>query len=73
VEEELAEHQEKRDGIYKKYKAQKERYDAILSQPLKKMKRLDMFINTRKKVLLEVSKEIELATKKEETATDPAP
>lgn len=48
-----------RADIYAIYKKQKDMYDSWLSGKLKKMKKYDMLINRRKKVLLDINKELD--------------
>lgn len=59
VEQELADYNAEKDKIFQAYKKQKDRFDKILGVKLKKMKKYDTVINSRKKVLMEVVKEIE--------------
>ena len=54
----IADYNDKKDEIYKVYKRQKEMYDKWLSGPMGKMKKLDKIISGRKKVLMDVDKEI---------------
>jgi hypothetical protein len=58
VEAEIADHDGKKQKIYVVYKRQKDMYDRWLSGPMNKMKKLDGLINGRKKVLMDVSREI---------------
>jgi cytidylate kinase len=59
VEQELADYNAEKDKIFQAYKKQKDRFDKILGVKLKKMKKYDTVINSRKKVLMEVVKEID--------------
>lgn len=47
-----------REEIYKVYKTQKDMYDKWLSIKMKKMKKYDTVINQRKKVLIDINREI---------------
>ena len=47
-----------KDKVYKVYKKQKDMYDAWLSIKRKKMQKYDTIINGRKKVMLDINKEI---------------
>ncbi len=58
IEEEITDHETKKAGIYAVYKKQKDMYDKWLSTPLGKMKKLDKIISGRKKVLIDIEKEI---------------
>lgn len=55
---EVDEYNSKKDKVYVVYKRQKEMYDKWLSCPMKKMKKLDKIITERKKVLIDVDREI---------------
>lgn len=61
VEAEIAGYTEVKDKIYSAYKEQKERYDKTLGVKMKKIKKFDSIITGRKKVLMDIIKEIELA------------
>jgi hypothetical protein len=58
INEEIAEYQTKKDGIYATYKRQKDLYDKWLAGPIGKMKKLDKTMAGRKKVLIDIDKEI---------------
>lgn len=58
VESEISDYEAKKASIHVVYKRQKDLYDKWLSGPIGKMKKLDKTINGRKKVLMEVNKEI---------------
>lgn len=58
VEDAIAVHQAKKDAEYAVYKRQKDLYDSWLSTRSKSMKKIDILINNRKKVLIDVNKEI---------------
>jgi cytidylate kinase len=62
VEEEISDYNTEKDKIFQAYKKQKDKFDSILGVKLKKMKKYDAVINSRKKVLNEVIKEIENLT-----------
>jgi hypothetical protein len=62
VEEEISDYNTEKDKIFQVYKKQKDKFDKILGVKLKKMKKDDAVINSRKKVLNEVIKEIENLT-----------
>lgn len=61
VDGEISAYTAERDKIMAAYKIQKERFDKILSKKMKKMKKLDSLLNGRKKVLLDINKEIDMA------------
>ena len=63
VDAEIADYAAEKDKILTLYKVQKEKFDKLLSVKVKKMKKYDMVINSRKKVLADIVKEIELANK----------
>ena len=58
VESEIAEYDGEKAKLYAIYKRQKDMYHKWLSIRLKKMKKFDNLINGRKKVLIDVNKEI---------------
>jgi DNA-directed RNA polymerase specialized sigma54-like protein len=58
INDEISDYDTKKAGIFTIYKRQKELYDKWLSGPMGKMKKLDKLIAGRKKVLLDVDKEI---------------
>ncbi len=58
VEGEIALYESGKQKVYVVYKRQKDMYDKWLSGRLKKMKKFDGLINNRKKVLIDVNKEI---------------
>lgn len=58
VEKEIQEYEDEKQKIYAVYKKQKDMYDGWLSVRLKKMKKYDVALNGRKKVLIDVNKEI---------------
>lgn len=58
VEKEIADYDARRGEVYTIYKRQKDLYDKWLTTPMKKIKKFDSLINGRKKVLLDVEKEI---------------
>ena len=62
VEEEISDYNIEKDKIFQVYKKQKDKFAKILGVKLKKMKKYDAVINSRKKVLNEVIKEIENLT-----------
>jgi len=62
VDAEIADNVAERDKVMGVYKRQKEKFDRLLGIKVKKMKRYDIFINNRKKVLVDIIKEIENAT-----------
>lgn len=55
---EIAEQEGKKGEVYKIYKRQKDMYDKWLSGPMGKMKKFDKVISGRKKVLIDIDKEI---------------
>jgi cytidylate kinase len=58
VEKELADYTAAKDVIAADFKRQKERFDKILAVKIKKMKKYDVVMNSRKKVLQEIVVEI---------------
>ena len=58
VESDVAELEAKKAKVHAVYKRQKEMYDKWLAGPLGKMKKFDKIINERKKVILDVEREI---------------
>lgn len=58
VQEEISDYEGKKGEIYVIYKRQKEMYDKWLSGPMGKMKKFDKLIAGRKKVLIDIDKEI---------------
>lgn len=62
VEAEIADETSERDKIMAVYKVQKEKFDRLLGVKVRRMKKHDMVINNRKKVLTDIIKEIEIAT-----------
>lgn len=59
VQAEVDEYNSEKEKLFQVYKKQKEKFDKILNVKLKKIKKIEMFANSRKKVLAEVVKEIE--------------
>jgi len=59
VQNEIDEYNSEKDKVYQEYKKQKEKYDKVLGVKLKKMKKIEGFANSRKKVLADIVKEIE--------------
>ena len=62
VEKEIADYSTEREKIMVVYKKQKEQFDRLLGEKSKKMKKYDMVMNARKKVLTDIIKEIEIAS-----------
>lgn len=63
VQNEVAEYDAQKDKIFQFYKKKKDKFDKILSVQLKKIKKIEMLANSRKKVLAEIVKEIENLSK----------
>lgn len=59
VQNEIDEYNSEKDKVYQEYKKQKEKFDKVLGVKLKKMKKIESFANSRKKVLVDIIKEIE--------------
>ena len=59
VESEITDYESARGKVMDIYNRQKKMYDNWLSGPMKKMKKYDKIISARKKVLIDVKKEIE--------------
>ncbi len=62
VQKEVDDYAAEKDKIMEEYKRIKSRMDKILGVRLKKMKKYDAVINSRKKVLADIIKEISIAT-----------
>jgi DNA-binding Lrp family transcriptional regulator len=62
VEKELVDYSASKEVVAKAFRKQKERYDGILAVKIKKMKKYDMVINSRKKVLADIASEIDKLT-----------
>lgn len=62
VQKEIDDYTAEKDKIMEEYKRIKSRMDKILGVRLKKMKKYDAVINSRKKVLTDIIKEIRIAT-----------
>lgn len=58
VQGEISDYTSERDKLYSVYKKQKEMYDGWLGTKMKKIKKYDVVMNNRKKVLLDIEKEI---------------
>ena len=56
--EEINDFEDKKAEVYAVYKRQKDMYDKWLSGPLGKMKKLDKIVSGRKKVLIDIDKQI---------------
>ena len=59
VQGEVDDYASEKDKVYQAYKKQKEKFDKLLGIKLKKMKKFDGLINNRKKVLVDIIKEID--------------
>lgn len=58
VQQEINDYTAERDKIFAVYKKQKEMYDSWLNKKMKKIKKYDVVMNGRKKVLIDIDKEI---------------
>ena len=58
VQAEIDDYTTEKNKIFDAYKKQKEKFDRLLAVKLKKTKKYDMVINSRKKVLTDIIKEI---------------
>lgn len=58
VQDEMAGYNEERDKLFAVYKKQKEMYDSWLSTKMKRIKKYDNVLNGRKKVLIDIEKEL---------------
>jgi hypothetical protein len=58
VQQEISDYTSERDKIFAVYKKQKEMYDGWLNKKMKKIKKYDVVMNNRKKVLMDIDKEI---------------
>jgi hypothetical protein len=63
VDGEIAECTAEKDKIMTAYRAQKEKFDKLLAVKLRRVKKIDAVLSNRKKVLMEIVKEIDIATK----------
>ena len=63
VQNEVLEYDAQKDKIFQFYKKKREKFDKILSVQMKKIKKIEMSANSRKKVLAEIVKEIENLSK----------
>lgn len=62
VQKEIEDYTLEKDKLYAVYKKQKEMYDSWLSTKMKKIKKYDVVMNNRKKVLIDIEKEINKLT-----------
>lgn len=60
VQAEIDDYTTEKNKIFDAYKKQKEKFDRLLVVKLKKTKKYDMVINSRKKVLTDIIKEISI-------------
>ena len=60
VQAEIDDYTTEKNKIFDAYKKQKEKFDRLLVLKLKKTKKYDMVINSRKKVLTDIIKEISI-------------
>ena len=58
VQDEVNDYTAEKNKLFDAYKKQKEKFDRLLAVKLKKTKKYDMVINSRKKVLTDIMKEI---------------
>jgi hypothetical protein len=58
VQDEVNDYTTEKNKLFDAYKKQKEKFDRLLAVKLKKTKKYDMVINSRKKVLTDIIKEI---------------
>lgn len=58
VQDEVNDYTAEKNKLFDAYKKQKEKFDRLLAVKLKKTKKYDMVINSRKKVLVDIIKEI---------------
>jgi hypothetical protein len=58
VQQEISDYTAERDKVFAVYKKQKEMYDGWLNKKMKKIKKYDVVMNNRKKVLMDIDKEI---------------
>jgi len=63
VQNEVIEYESQKDKIFQFYKKKREKFDKILGVQMKKIKKIEMSANSRKKVLAEIVKEIENLSK----------
>jgi hypothetical protein len=59
VQQEVDDYTVEKNKLFDAYKKQKEKFDRLLAVKLKKTKKYDMVINGRKKVLVDIIKEID--------------
>lgn len=60
VQKEIDDYTVEKNKVMDLYKKQKEKFDRILAVKLKKMRKFDTIINGRKKVLADITKEINI-------------
>ena len=60
VQGEIDDYTAEKNKLFDAYKKQKEKFDRLLAVKLKKTKKYDMVINSRKKVLVDIIKEISI-------------
>jgi len=70
VQDEIADYEAKKAEVYAVYKRHKEMYDKLLSGPIGKMKKLDKIMSGRKKVLMDIDKEIAKIKENQTPKTD---
>jgi len=58
VEKEIHDYTTEKDKLYTHYKKQKDMYDRWLGIKMKKIKKYDVVVNNRKKVLIDIRREI---------------
>jgi len=66
VQQEISDYTAERDKIFSVYKKQKEMYDGWLNKKMKKIKKYDVVMNNRKKVLMDIDKEMSNLSKNNE-------
>lgn len=70
VQTEVDDYTAEKNKLFDAYKKQKEKFDRLLAVKLKKTKKYDMVINSRKKVLVDIIKEIAILEPKKTEGSD---
>lgn len=70
VQTEVDDYTAEKNKLFDAYKKQKEKFDRLLAVKLKKTKKYDMVINSRKKVLVDIIKEIAILEPKKTENSD---
>jgi hypothetical protein len=69
VQNEISGYSEEREKLFAIYRKQKEMYDGWLNLRMKKIKKYDVVMNNRKKVLMDIEKELAILESNEQVKT----